>query len=502
MTSIATLLSAPASAPAVPRAELDAGCYSGGMLLGARHGKGRLWWGRDRHALKYTGEWREGQRCGRGQSYDAQGRLAYEGGWLASLFEGQGVQYDEARRVSFRGAFVAGLRHGQGTLFVDGQQRYKGAWLAGELEGAGVLARHAPGMDQLTHVGAFSRSMRHGKGVTAWHELHGGVRRRVVLDGDWVEDRFEGSGASYTGGIKTFEGCWRASVPHGVGTRFFEDGSVMYEGEHVDGRASGSGTARERTGVAVSSTHRAMAVYRGRWLAGMREGPGRAWFASKIEYEGGWRRDKHHGRGALFYADGTDQYRGDFRDGQRHGQGTHTSVCRAGQRAVYVGAWLDDLPHGKGDGAFASADVDWRHWTRPLLTQKQQWLQPLPPPVAAECSWAYWGQWQRGLRHGVGVVRHDGAEVYKGQFQAGHYHGRGLLRGGTDLLRAAQDDIEQYEGQFVAGQRQGHGRARTHNGSVYAGEWLAGEPHGAGELQLAGQPEPRPARFEHGVLTP
>ena len=40
----------------------------------------------------------------------------------------------------------------------------------------------------------------------------------------------------------------------------------------------------------------------------------------------------------------------------------------------------------------------------------------------------YTGSWQRGVRHGRGVLRLKSGSVYDGSFDAGMIHGRGLFR--------------------------------------------------------------------------
>eukprot|EP01038_Epipyxis_sp_PR26KG_P013639 gene13639-18302_t len=78
-------------------------------------------------------------------------------------------------------------------------------------------------------------------------------------------------------------------VPHGIGVKFYSDGSV----------------------------------YHGRWFHGKRHAPNSIglWTRTNdIQYEGNWQNDFKHGRGKQTYADGS-VYTGEFAKGYEHGHG-------------------------------------------------------------------------------------------------------------------------------------------------------------------------------------
>ena len=65
------------------------------------------------------------------------------------------------------------------------------------------------------------------------------------------------------------------------------------------------------------------------------------------KYKGEWKSGKKHGQGTFTYGKGKwegEKYVGEFKDGYRHGKGTYT--WSDGDK--YVGEFKDDKPNGKG----------------------------------------------------------------------------------------------------------------------------------------------------------
>ena len=66
------------------------------------------------------------------------------------------------------------------------------------------------------------------------------------------------------------------------------------------------------------------------------------------QYVGEWKDDEMHGQGTLTFTSG-NKYVGAFKDGMYHGQGTYTWV----NGDHYVGEWKDDMYHGQGTYTWA-----------------------------------------------------------------------------------------------------------------------------------------------------
>jgi hypothetical protein len=85
----------------------------------------------------------------------------------------------------------------------------------------------------------------------------------------------------------------------------------------------------------------------------------------------------------------------------------------------------------------------------------------------------YSGQWQFGLRHGVGLGRRPEGSEYKGQWEEDYPHGHGCF---IDITG------ERYEGGVHNGEPHGLGKKEFSDGRVYEGGFVLGMMHGMGKL--------------------
>ncbi len=94
----------------------------------------------------------------------------------------------------------------------------------------------------------------------------------------------------------------------------------------------------------------------------------------------------------------------------------------------------------------------------------------------------YEGQFNGGIRHGVGTSKFgpsgradgsfDSGGVFVGEWQNGRKHGRGKL--------IYNNGEGEYVGDFHSGRKHGSGRMTYGDGSVYDGGWRDGKWHGHG----------------------
>jgi len=93
---------------------------------------------------------------------------------------------------------------------------------------------------------------------------------------------------------------------------------------------------------------------------------------------------------------GGDKFVGEFRDGQKHGQGTYVfGPSSKGAGNKYVGEWRDNKRHGQG--IYTTADGD-----------------------------KYVGEWWDGYEHGQGTYNWAKGDKYVGEFRDNYKHGQGI----------------------------------------------------------------------------
>jgi hypothetical protein len=132
---------------------------------------------------------------------------------------------------------------------------------------------------------------------------------------------------------------------------------------------------------------------------------------------------------------GTDEYEGNFRDGEFNGFGTYTQFVTRSNKAYYEGDWMNGQRHGRGT-----------HWDGQ--------------------SNLYIGEWRDGLRHG------HGSYFFGLESWSPNRHTERWLTGNT----------ESYTGEFVDDQYQGEGVYRWPDGRRYEGEFYANDKHGRGRF--------------------
>jgi len=116
-------------------------------------------------------------------------------------------------------------------------------------------------------------------------------------------------------------------------------------------------------------------------------------FPNGGEYVGEWRDGKRHGQGTHTWPDGT-RYVGEFRDEKYHGQGTYT--WRDGTK--YVGEFRDHKKNGQGTYTWADGRK-------------------------------YVGEYRNGKRHGQGTYTWPEGHKYVGEYRNGKRHGQGTYTG-------------------------------------------------------------------------
>jgi len=186
--------------------------------------------------------------------------------------------------------------------------------------------------------------------------------------------------------------------------------------------------------------------------------------------------DKYRGDGA--------KYVGEWKDGKEHGQGN----MKWSDGAIYVGEWEDGWCYGKGkltyfdgmvaQGNFRLCELDGKgKLTYPDGRVVQgtfalgKLTKPMETKTLPECKGKDTMKWTNCN----GSATFDNlTTIYKGEWLDGYAHGKGILIG---------PDLEKYVGQFQNGLRDGLGKQKYENGDLYEGWFRKGLKHGEGILK-------------------
>lgn len=138
-------------------------------------------------------------------------------------------------------------------------------------------------------------------------------------------------------------------------------------------------------------------TYSGDIVNGLRQGRGTLVLEDGTRYQGTFEKGALHGQGVIAYADGS-VYRGDVYFGVRHGSGSFTFP---GGAAEYVGEWRKGQRNGQGSLWYGTAR-------------------------GSSASY-YRGQWVADKRHGRGMLRYASGNVFVGQWVGDEKVGMGRM---------------------------------------------------------------------------
>jgi len=178
--------------------------YKGTFRNGMRSGHGTLEktknfdWTPFIQETKYTGEWKNDKRHGRGTSFYFHGQVAYEGEWEKGERHGYGTSWDYEGEKLYSGEWKEHRRHGTGTTWLHGYPLYSGQWKDGLKHGRGTLREYEftrkidydTGIEGLTakvvseYTGGFRENHKNGPGTLILYSNG----KKTVKKGTWEED--------------------------------------------------------------------------------------------------------------------------------------------------------------------------------------------------------------------------------------------------------------------------------------------------------------------------
>jgi hypothetical protein len=190
------------------------------------------------------------------------------------------------------------------------------------------------------YAGTVDNAMRHGYGEFDSHSSNykgewkngtpNGVVRYLLLDtqgkliyksstdavesyyeGDWIDGMKHGNGTMIYPSGNVFTGEWQYNLKHGRGEMLWSDRNESFDGEWKHGRPNGSGVHIWKVDAVKYHQFPMFNLYRGDFKDGKRHGTGTFYYASGARYIGEWSDNKKHGQGT-YLAENGQCYSGEF----------------------------------------------------------------------------------------------------------------------------------------------------------------------------------------------
>ncbi|XP_037547562.1 radial spoke head 10 homolog B [Nematolebias whitei] len=235
-----------------------------------------------------------GQLDGEGVASFEDGHM-YKGMLSNGLMNGLGILTLE-NGLKYEGEFVHNMPTGQGTYTWPDGSTYTGEVYRGKRHGRGSYrcAKHGA-----SYVGQWYQGKRHGEGAVYYNE-----DKTSWYKGDWVMDDRQGSGVRRYPSGNTYSGEWKNNMRHGEGTMSWVKLGQQYEGKWEHGVQHGLGRHIWILKRADISQYFQSNQYKGDFIEGQRHGEGTFYYAGGAIYEGGWKNNKKHGQGKITATDG------------------------------------------------------------------------------------------------------------------------------------------------------------------------------------------------------
>ena len=379
----------------------------------------------------------------------------YTGNWKNSEQNGEG-SYTFKSGSKYTGEFKNGKRHGKGTyIWADGE-KHTGQWMDDKQHGEGSYYKK----DGTVLTGVWKEGKYQGKigEVTGciFGDCDNGFGTYVWENGEkytgyWVSERRKGQGSNYFASGERYEGEWANDMRNGYGTNYYVDGTIkagMWENDRYIGTSSNnygciSGNCDNGYGIYTWDTGER---YEGYWKNGMRNGQGTNWFSNGAEYTGNWKDDKKNGTGTYKYHPESqyESYSGNYISDKMTGYGIFK--YRNGQK--YIGELYNNYFHGKGTMYYADGTVKSGTWEYDKLITSNKKSSGC---ISGNCTDGfgtyvtkkgdkYIGTFKNGYYSGSGTYTFASGDVYEGEFLSGTYNGQG-----TYIYPEGNDRIKVYD---------------------------------------------------------
>jgi len=289
-----------------------------------------------------------------------------------------------------------------------------------------------------------------------------------------------------SGNAIRYVGSFLNGMYNGKGTMFFKDG-VFLTGEWKNGKLNGKGSFLSETGI----------LYIGEFVNGLKQGKGILFYKDNGMMMGNFSNDKLNGRCIQIFADGSVVSDVNYKDDKRNGMGYQYEIK---SKKLYEGEWSDDKWVQSGTPTFSSflksstliAEATDDHMLAGP-TNKDNFLIDSSYFFDLKKQKKYFGYYVAGhLRNGViigdstrfwGTIGDKGASGYCYDFKAKKFYSEGNYT--DDLLNGQILDLDlakqtAYYGGAINGAFTGKTYFFNDNGTMFAGDYVKGRINGNG----------------------
>ena len=356
------------------------------------HGSGVKFYDNIIQKISYNGEWKNGQRHGKGIELYMNQCKKYDGDWANNKANGFGVLCSQKNEVKiYEGNWKDGAQNGIGICYYNtGVRKYEGNWVHGKRNGKGISYDQS---GNKRYEGQWKDDKCDGKGIA--YDNSG----QQIYIGDWVNKKAEGNGMAFdSNGATIYLGLWKENKWHGKGDEYYKSGKKKY---------SGNWNMDKREGFGISYYKNECKEYECEWHYGRKSGFGIWYYINGNKYyEGNFLRDKRSGIGMRFDQQENLKYKGEWHKDVQSGNGTK---YHSNGLVMFEGYWENNLANGKGCG----------YDKKGRKRYKSMWKDGMCDGIGVEFnkndSIKYIGMYSGGYRDGEGsLYRSNGERCSKG----------------------------------------------------------------------------------------
>ena len=297
-----------------------------------------------------------------------------------------------------------------------------------------------------------------------------------------------------SGNAIRYVGSFQNGMYNGKGTMFFKEGAFL-TGEWKNGKLNGKGSFLTETGI----------LYIGEFVSGVKQGKGILFYKDNGMIMGNFSNDKLNGRGFQIFADGSVVSDVNYKDDKRNGTGYQYEIK---SKKLYEGEWSDDKWVQSATPSFSSflksssliaEATDGHILAGP--TNKDKFLIDSSYYFDLKKGKRYFGYYVAGhLKNGViisdstrfwGPIGDKGASGYCYDFKSKKFYTEGNFT--DDLLNGQILDLDlakqsAYYGGAINGEFTGKTYFFNDRGTMFVGDYVKGRINGNGyKLETSGR---------------